>query len=421
MKKGILKRSICFCTAAILLVMLTTGCPAFYYSVDDNAADEEASTEQNMETAEGIDDTENVEEVLANNESDTSVEVALPEEPSIEDFGDYVEEGGSISLVINDSTLEDGTYNQPIYEGVKQYACSAGVSYSYYISEGSADEDYTNALLKALSFDTCDLVVVAGNVFENVIAPVMEDYPDIEFLLVDCIPLDENGKETDIPENAACISFREEFSGYLAGYMSVLDGYRSFGFIGGKSVDSVKRYGYGYLLGIDDAAKKEGVSDGVNVHYWYAESFYPSDEIYDMADDWYHSGVEVIFCCGGGLYESVLKAAETEDRMIIGVDIDQNSVSDHVLTSAMKGVDRAVTFALDDYFAYDEWPEEMAGKDTEYGVDDYCTILPISVWRFSNVTEDDYDEVLNSLRAGDIKVNISLKSFPKTSFTVYQY
>ena len=41
----------------------------------------------------------------------------------------------------------------------------------------------------------------------------------------------------------------------------------------------------------------------------------------------------MIFACGGAVGNSVMKAAETSGGKVIGVDVDQSSESDTVITS----------------------------------------------------------------------------------------
>ena len=149
--------------------------------------------------------------------------------------------------------------------------------------------------------------------FGQAVGELQYEYEDISFLLLDSVPRDSSGQPTDLSDNVHCISYREEESGYLAGYMAVLEGYRRFGFIGGEEIPSVERYGYGFLRGIDDAAVSQKVSRSVSVKYWYADTFSTDKRIEEVAGQWYEDGVEIIFACGGLLYESVLSAARERE------------------------------------------------------------------------------------------------------------
>lgn len=333
-------------------------------------------------------------------------------------YGDYMEEGGEVAF-LPDGTLWDESYNESIYNGIRMYALAAGVSFSYYDVEDQSHEDYRDAIIHAVD-KQARLIICAGENFQKAVGELQNVYPQTSFLLIDGVPVDEAGEAVEIADNVYCIGFSEEQSGYLAGYMAVLEGYRRFGFIGGVEMDPVIRYGYGYLQGIDDAAHWLGCED-VSVNYWYAGTFVPNREIQDKAVEWYDSGVEVIFACGGLLYESVLKAAEDRDGMMIGVDVDQSRESEKILTSAVKNPANAVIIVLDDYYASGRrWSKDYAGQRRFYGVYDDCTGIPVAntEWRFKNVTIDEYYDVLYQVRRGEKQVSDAVDERPQVSVKV---
>lgn len=338
-----------------------------------------------------------------------------------EDFyHDYQETGGQTALVMDTGSITDEGFNQAAYEGTSSYAQAAGVSYSYYNAASDTDEAYEAAVLTAIQNDA-KLVICAGSHFEQAVGKLQNEYNDVAFLLLDGIPKDASGKPAAIAHNVHCITYREDEAGYIAGYMAVLDGYRKLGFIGGKEIPSVLKYGYGYLQGINDAAAFLGVSDEISVDYWYADTFSPSQKVEEAALKWYQNGTEVIFTCGGSLYESVLASAETCDGRLIGADVNQNQISELFLTSAMKGIKASIIIALDEFFASDKaWPEGMAGEAISYGAEKKCIELPYTndEWRFKNVSVDDYFEVLAKLKSGEILVSEDIETQPETTVSV---
>lgn len=112
-------------------------------------------------------------------------------------------------------------------------------------------------------------------------------------LLVDAVPHDEEREELPIAKNVHCVLFHEEQAGYLAGYMAVWEGYRNLGFIGGREEPAVQRYGYGYLQGINAAAKDLSLTDVV-VNYWYAGTYAADAAVREKADGWYGNGTQII-------------------------------------------------------------------------------------------------------------------------------
>lgn len=336
-------------------------------------------------------------------------------------YGDYMEQGGKIAYVTGVSQINDSDYNTAVYDGVKRYAEGAGITYSYYIAEQDTEDSYRQTIMSAVS-NNAELIITSGSHYDVLVGELQDEYPDLSFLMVDGQPLDEDGNKLDIEKNVHCISFKEQEAGYLAGYMAVMDGYTKLGFIGGEEIPPVIRYGYGYLQGINDASIEKNNTKSIEVSYWYSGTFLPSDVVFNTASDWYENNdTEVIFCCGGSLYESVLAAADIYDCKLIGVDINQNKLSDRIITSAMKGVDRAVVNALDDFYASNGWSADFAGKMLTYGIEERCSSLPVEPWRFSNLTTKDYDTLYRRVKNGDIDINSDISKFPELKITVQTY
>ena len=395
------------------------GCAAGQETVSENPAVTEESIEDEPANETVSDEPAQSEETPNSLQEKVADLISDSEQELLDDlYGDYREEGGEIAFVC-DHTVDDGSYNEAVYRGIRTYALAAGVSFSYYVADENIGESYHEVIERAVSNDA-GIIVCAGNDFGEPVGSLQGVYPGVAFLLIDCMPTDDAGNETDTADNVHCVFFREEQSGYLAGYLAVMEGYRSLGFIGGKEVPSVQRYGYGYLQGIDDAAKELELTD-VTVNYWYADAYRPEQEISDRAARWYSQGTEVIFACGGLLYESVLEAAVNEDGLLIGVDVDQSGLSERIVTSATKDLANAVVISLDNYYASgSRWSAEFKGQKTLYGAQNDCIGIPAAgtEWRFRQVTREDYYKVYRQLKFGDISVSDEIDEKPHVSVNV---
>lgn len=330
-------------------------------------------------------------------------------------YGDYRETGGEIAFV-SDGAVMDRDCNEAVYEGIRMYALSAGVSFSCYSAQDGTLESRIAALKRALD-NQAQVVVCLECDFREAVERFQNSFPEISFLLIDQAPEEA---EDVLEENVHAVSFREEESGYLAGYLTVLEGHHRLGFIGGGKTPSIMRYGHGYLQGIDDAARELALDD-VAVSCWYAENGRPSPEIYEKAAQWYARGTEVIFACGGTLYESVLEAADKEGGLLIGADVDRSGRSERFLTSAEKGIANAVAISLDEYYAAGRrWPEGLAGQNVRYGAAQNCAGIPVydTEWRFRNVTMGQFYEVYKKIRRGEIAVSDEIGEEPEISVTL---
>ena len=209
-----------------------------------------------------------------------------------------------LAFVTDVGQLKDKSFNQGTWNGVKAYAAANGLSYKYYQpanGDQATDDDRYDAM-KAACEGGAKVVVCAGFLQEAALRKAAETYPDTKFVFVDGYPLDL--------ENVAPIAFKEEQSGYLAGYAIVKDGFTKLGFMGGMQVPAVIRFGYGFVKGADDAAVEMGLEAGsVTVNYHYTGGFAATPEAQATAAAWYNDGVEVIFGCGGAVGNSVMAAA----------------------------------------------------------------------------------------------------------------
>lgn len=393
--------------AGLILFLLLTGC--------GGAAEETASPAENEAPGETRQETGEDEEGGSGIETTSWRESVqkMFEDP----YGDYQETGGEIAF-LTEGSVEDGGYNEAIYNGVRMYALGAGTSFSCYHADPNAPESYQEIIHRAVE-DNAGLLVCAGDLFGEAVGALQEDYPQTSFLLVDAVPHDGDGEELPIAKNVHCILFHEEQAGYLAGYMAVWEGYRNLGFIGGREEPAVLRYGYGYLQGIDAAAKDLSLND-VTVNYWYADTYAADIAVREKAGGWYGNGTQIIFACGGGLYESVLEAAENQDGLMIGVDVDQSRISDRVLTSAVKNIGSAVTDALDEYYAAGGWSEEDAGQMKRYGVEDGCAAIPVvdTEWRFQEIPTTHFFEIYKQMKRGDRTVSDAIDAPPEVAVFV---
>ncbi len=392
--------------AGLILLFILIGCGK---AVDEMAA---AVDETVNETERGADEEE---------EEDSGVETTSWRESlhkMFEDpYGDYRESGGEIVL-LTDGSVEDGGYNEAVYNGVRMYALGAGKPFSYYNANPDDPESYRE-LMERSAQENARIIVCAGDVFGEALGVLQERYPQTAFLLIDSVPHSAEGEELSIADNVHCVLFHEEQAGYLAGYMAVWEGYRNLGFVGGKEEPPVLRYGYGYLQGIDAAAKDLSLDD-VTVNYWYADTYMPDIAVREKADGWYENGTQIIFACGGDLYESVLEAAENQDGLLIGVDVDQSRVSDRFLTSAVKNINTAVTDTLDSFYANGGWSSEEAGQAKRYGVEEGCAAIPVvdTEWRFKEIPTTHFFEIYKQLKRGDRGVSDDISAPPQVAVTV---
>ncbi len=302
-----------------------------------------------------------------------------------------------IAMVTDIGTIDDKSFNQGTWEGIVAYGDANSKSYIYYQPAEQSTNAYLDEIDKAVKAGA-KVIVTPGFLFEEPIFIAQSKYPEVSFVLIDGVPHDATYSEFRTDKNTVGILFAEEQAGYLAGYAAVKDGYTKLGFMGGMAVPAVVRFGYGFVQGVDAAAKELGLSDLV-LNYHYTGDFKATPEVQTLAASWYNDGIEVIFACGGAVGNSVMAAAEaTEKGVVIGVDKDQSFESERVITSAMKGLGAAVQQALTAFYT-----GEFPGTQTVVlGADKDGVGLPMATSRFNTFSQADYDALFAKLAAGEI-------------------
>ena len=311
-----------------------------------------------------------------------------------------------IAFVTDVGQLKDKSFNQGTFDGVKLYAANNGLSYKYYQpanGDQATDDDRYDAM-KAAAEGGAKVIVAAGFMQATALTKAAAEFTDVKFVFVDRDSAVTTEDGTAL-KNVLGICFQEEQCGYLAGYAVVKEGYTKLGFTGGGGGDNPAccRYGYGFVQGASAAAAEMGVKVEMNYSWLYGASFSASTELQTMASGWYENGTEVIFACGGSMFQSITAAASANDGAVIGVDVDQSTQSDTVVTSAMKELSDAVEWSLAK--VYDDTFSEIGGVATSLGVEEDAVGLPTDSWSLTNYTVEQYEEMSQKVKDGTLAVD----------------
>ncbi len=303
-----------------------------------------------------------------------------------------------IAIVTDVGQLYDKGFNQGTYEGAEAYAKANGKTYKYYQPANGADatdNDRIAAMRQAIN-NGAKVIVTPGFLQATAIETVAKENPDVKFVFVDGWAIGQ--------QNVTAICYKEQESGYLAGYAAVMEGYTKLGFTGGggNANPACCRFGYGYVQGAEAAAAEKGVKVEVTYSFKYGETFQASTELQTQISGWYSKGTEVVFACGGSMFDSVKSAAsEYPNAKIIGVDVDQSGESEKVITSAVKGLSASVMKVLGQFYA-GEWDTVLADKAQNLGAADDATGLPTETWSMKNFTVDQYNALYAKIKAGTV-------------------
>ena len=337
-----------------------------------------------------------------------------------------------VAMITDYGDITDQSFNQTTYEACKAFCEENNMKFNYFKPAGDSDAERV-AMIESAIDEGYNVIVMPGYAFAGAIKETAGTYTDTTFIALDVSAADL-GDDYKVPSNLYCAVYQEELSGYMAGYAAVKLGYKHLGFLGGMAVPAVVRYGFGYVQGVDAAAKELGIT--VDLKYAYGNQFVGDADITAAMDTWYQGGTEIVFACGGGIYTSAVEAALKNNGYVIGVDVDQNYIGANgvadgtyaynpFITSAMKGLSEAVNTALSDIEAGD-W-SEIAASNGNFGLEDGDYIgLPTAddSWNFETFTKDEYETVKEKIKSGEITVDNNSDDATKptvSEFTTVNY
>ena len=320
-----------------------------------------------------------------------------------------------IAFVTDVGQLKDKSFNQGTFDGVKLYAANNSLSYKYYQpanGDQATDDDRYDAM-KAAAEGGAKVIVAAGFMQATALTKAAAEFTDVKFVFVDRDSAVTTEDGTAL-KNVLGICFQEEQCGYLAGYAVVKEGFTKLGFTGGGGGTNPAccRYGYGFVQGADAAAKELGVKVDMNYSWQYGASFSASPELQTMVSGWYEAGTEVVFACGGSMFASVAAAAGAADGKVVGVDVDQSTESDTVITSAMKGLADSVQWALGKFYSNEF--ASIGGMGTSLGANENAVGLPTATWSLTKWTVDEYNTMLKDIVDGKITIDSDYNNLKST-------
>ena len=113
--------------------------------------------------------------------------------------------------------------------------------------------------------------------------------------------------------------------------------------------------------------------------------------------------------CNHGIIHRLV--AEVIDEMnldgkVIGVDVDQSFESETVMTSALKGLSNATSWAIGKFYA-GEW-DEIGNVATSLGANDDAVGLPTETWSLESYTIEEYEALLASIKDGTVTIDSSV-------------
>jgi basic membrane protein A len=239
-----------------------------------------------------------------------------------------------VGLVTDIGGLQDRSFNQLANEGIQRAQKDLGVQIRVLTSKSNGD--YVPNL-STLAQQKYDLVIGVGFLMADAMDTVASKFPNTKFAIID---VDQSTLKHK-PKNVEGLLFKEQQSGYLAGYLAGLytkskGGKQVIGSVGGQKIPPVDHYIAGYQAGAKAANPK------IQTLNAYSQDFVDQAKCKELALNQIQQGSQVEFQVAGQCGLGVIDAAKEKGVQAIGVDADQAYLGPQVLTSAIKKVDVAV-------------------------------------------------------------------------------
>ncbi|SES77746.1 BMP family lipoprotein [Anaerobranca gottschalkii] len=236
------------------------------------------------------------------------------------------EEKLRIAIVYSTGGLGDKSFNDSAHRGLLRAEKELGVEIDWVEPRDSAeDADY----LRGYAAEGFDLVIAVGFQMADSLKTVAQEYPDINFAIIDSV--------VELP-NVASLVFAEHEGSFLAGALAALVTESNIiGFIGGIQFPLIERFEGGFIAGA------KHINPDIQVLSQYARSFGDPATGKEIALAQIDAGADVIYHASGGTGGGLFEAAMERGIYAIGVDSNQNFLAPgYGIASMLKRVDVAV-------------------------------------------------------------------------------
>ena len=239
-----------------------------------------------------------------------------------------------VGLVTDVGKVDDKSFNQSTWEGVKQAEKDLGAIVQYIETTDAKDYDKNIATYADAKYD---VIVTVGFNLGEATSKNADKYPAVKFIGVD----QYQAPGTEKP-NLAGLLFPEDNAGFLVGALAaMMTKSKKIGSVcGTDAVAPVWRFGEGYKAGaayVDPTVEVTVVyHNDVGFDKTFTDPEWGKTTAVSMID----KGVDVIFGAGGKTGNGALMGAAEKGVYAIGVDTDQYytvpEAQKKMLSSAMK-------------------------------------------------------------------------------------
>jgi basic membrane protein A len=242
-----------------------------------------------------------------------------------------------------------GRFNDKGFNQLAREGCRAGAKAAKGTCralESRATADYLPNLVE-LHRAGADIAVTVGFLLADGTATIAKRYPNDKYAIVDysvrAAPL-ATAKGKPLFKNVVGLTFATNENSYmigcLAAQMAKREGGNTISAVGGLPLPTVTIFIAAYRAG---AAR---CVPGTKTLIDFSQDFVDQAKCKELATNQIDRGSKVVFAVAGGCGLGALDAAKEQNLYGVGVDKDQAFLGPHIITSAVKKVDLAVSSVI---------------------------------------------------------------------------
>ncbi|MGD6846027.1 BMP family ABC transporter substrate-binding protein [Rossellomorea aquimaris] len=297
-----------------------------------------------------------------------------------------VEKQQSIGILLSDTGLGDGSFNDSAFRGLERARDELGILFDY---REAPDGNFEEALQELVD-QNHELVIGLGFSIQDAIEKIAKENPDQKFLLIDGY--------SDV-DNITSITFKEHEGSFLLGMVAAMKSKsNTIGFISGADVPVIQRFEKGFEQGA------QYINPSIKVLKDNADNFGDAELGGKIAANQMKQGADFIYPAAGFTGVRAIQAAQKAGILSGGVDSDQYFIAEKsVVTSMVKKVDNAVFNITKELISN----QKITQQAYELGLkEDGVGLAPIRVTSLSPEETKQLEDAKNKIISGDINIKL---------------
>ncbi|OXS26543.1 MAG: hypothetical protein BI182_02210 [Acetobacterium sp. MES1] len=244
-----------------------------------------------------------------------------------------------VGIVLSIGGLGDKSYNDLAYESTRLAQEKLGIEFSYTEPATSIETEieYGAHHLRQYAKEDYDLVIATGFLFKDACEKVAQEYPDVQFVIIDSVVA---------APNVTPLTFKTNEGSFLVGAVAgMVTKTNTIGYIGAQDTEIFQEFRNGYEQGAVYVNPEVSIASRI---VGGDNPFAVPNRGYELANELIAQQADVVYTVAGATGIGAIEACKEKGIYAIGVDSDQDYIAKGtVITSMMKKIDTAMYTAIE--------------------------------------------------------------------------